>query len=193
MEHPADCRDAPVLAAEARDRRRAVEDRWAPGAWDAWDVARPDEAVDAERPHLPLADADAGKSAVQELGGLVQDASCPRERSFAESARLDEAVELYTPAGGQSAERSCAALAAVAAPQQPEDAVQQEAAVERQKRQWGALAAPVEQLQKAGAEAPGAEARQPRALRVRVERLAFRPLEARRRAAAAVERTSLAR
>jgi hypothetical protein len=97
-------------------------------------------------------------------------------------------VELYPPAGDQSGERSCAAQAPAAAPQQQEDAVQLEAAVERQMRQLGALAAPVEQLQKAVAEAPGAAAaRQLRARRVRVERRAFRPLEARRRAAVAAQ------
>jgi hypothetical protein len=89
MEHPADCQDARAPAAEAPGQRRAVEDRWAPGAWDAWDGARPDEAADVVRLRLHLADADAGKWADLEPGDRAQDAWCPREHSSAESGRLD--------------------------------------------------------------------------------------------------------
>ena len=100
---------------EVRDLLRSDEVRWAPSASDASDGVRQDAAPDADLLLLQdLADAVVEKSAGQAQVVQARDAQFLLRR-LAPLARRAEAAELYTPAAVQSAERSCAALAAVAA------------------------------------------------------------------------------
>ena len=68
--------DVLVPAEGAPGQPQGDEVPWAQTLWDAWDDAPRDAAADAAHLLPPvLVDADAGKSAVLALGGLVQDAS----------------------------------------------------------------------------------------------------------------------
>ena len=108
---------------EALDQLQSDGARSEPSAWDAWDGARPDVAVDATHQRRPLlADGDAGKSADPARAALAQDASFQPELPLARlaSAPQDAVVELYKPDAAQSAEQSCAAQG-LAARQRPEE------------------------------------------------------------------------
>jgi len=100
-----------VPAVEDPDPRQSDAVPWAPNAWDAWDGAHPDVAVDAARQHPLLLAADVGRWAVPEPGGPVPDAQFPQLPQLANWAlTLPGAVAvLCTQDAGPSAEQSCAA------------------------------------------------------------------------------------
>ena len=121
MAHPDGCRDELNPEAGGRDRRQSDEARWEPSAWDASDGARRDGGADAARLALlvPLADADAEKSAGREPGVRAQDELSP-ELLLEQWELQDAAAELCTRGADQSAAQSCAEQAAAAAPKEPQ-------------------------------------------------------------------------
>ena len=116
-EHRDEHRDELVPEAEAPDRHREDAHLPASSAWDAWDDAHPD-ATDAADLRRAPSDAGAGKLAGPAQDARARDAwSRQQAHPSVRSVRPDAAAELCTPDAVRSAEQSCAAQAAAAAPE----------------------------------------------------------------------------
>jgi hypothetical protein len=120
---PDGCQDEPAPEVAAQVLHRSDAGLSAPSASDASDGVRPDATADADLQHPELADADAGKLAdpgqVCPAWAFRQwDALLPALQHV-QAVEQDAEAEPYIPDEGQSAERSCAALAVAEVPPQP--------------------------------------------------------------------------